>query len=118
MQTTCGWQPVETERPMHVLGVLQVYTSDIRGAGTDANISLTMFGAAGSSAGPFKLETSKNNFERGAEDIFFVEHPDVGDIKEIEIGHDNSGPSPGWHLQQVVVVDEATAKRWIFGCDR
>ena len=23
----------------------------------------------------------------------------IGDLKYIKIGHDNSGPGPGWHLQ-------------------
>jgi hypothetical protein len=41
-----------------------VYTGDKRGAGTDANVFITLFGDAGDS-GERKLDTSKNNFERG-----------------------------------------------------
>lgn len=52
------------------------------------------------------------------EDLFFTEFPGLGDITEIEIGHDNSGPSPGWHCEQVVVIDETANKTFTFPCDR
>lgn len=41
-----------------------VYTSDLRGAGTDANVSLSLHGAAGETSDQ-KLDNSANNFERG-----------------------------------------------------
>ncbi len=41
-----------------------VVTADKRGAGTDANVSITLFGESGDS-GEKKLDNSKNNFERG-----------------------------------------------------
>lgn len=34
-------------------------------------------------------------------DVFFKEYPDLGDIPEVEIEHDNSGMKPGWHCEQV-----------------
>ena len=40
-----------------------VYTGDKRGAGTDANVYITLFGEMGDS-GERKLDTSSNNFER------------------------------------------------------
>lgn len=41
-----------------------VYTSDLRGAGTDADVFLTIYGAKGDT-GESKLDNSTNNFERG-----------------------------------------------------
>ena len=78
-----------------------VITSDRRGAGTDANVHITLFGAAGDS-GPRRLENSKNNFERGATDTFEVEAA-IGPIERLRIGHDNSGLGPAWHLDQVTL---------------
>ena len=50
-----------------------VYTSDVKGAGTDANVSITLIGEEGT-VGPRKLENqSKNLFERGQQDTFLVE---------------------------------------------
>ncbi len=43
----------------------QVFTSDIRGAGTDANVTITMFGSSGIDTGKIKLDSNKNDFERG-----------------------------------------------------
>ena len=42
-----------------------ITTSDIKGAGTDASVFVTLFGTEGDS-GRRALDTSKNNFERGS----------------------------------------------------
>eukprot|EP00798_Chlamydomonas_sp_ICE-L_P018434 gene18434-24910_t len=90
----------------------------MRGAGTDANVTIILFGSNGMDTGKVKLDTSKNNFERAQMDIFQFEFPDLGDIPEVEIEHDNSGMGPGWHCEQVVVNDDTTNKSYIFTCDR
>ena len=43
---------------------VSVFTGDKRGAGTDANVFVQMFGAMGESQ-ERKLDNSQNNFERG-----------------------------------------------------
>jgi hypothetical protein len=96
----------------------QVFTSDIRGAGTDANVTIILFGSNSIDTGKIKLDSNKNDFERGQEDIFYHEYVDLGDITEVEIEHDNSGPAPGWHCQEVIVWDMTTNKRYSFFCDR
>lgn len=50
---------------------ISVYTSDIRGAGTDANVFIELHGSEGS-VGKNTLETHGNNFERGKCDVFVV----------------------------------------------
>lgn len=35
--------------------------------------------------------------ERNTEDLFFLDLPYIGDVIEIDIGHDNSGIGPGAH---------------------
>ena len=61
------------------------YTGDIRYAGTDANVHITLFGDKGDS-GQKTLDTRKNNFERGKKDTFSVECPHLGKLKKIRIG--------------------------------
>ena len=51
-------------------------------------------------------------------DLFHFTLLDLGDITEVDIGHDDSGPSPGWHLQHVVVYDDTAKKSFCFFCDR
>ncbi|GFR41097.1 hypothetical protein Agub_g1741 [Astrephomene gubernaculifera] len=96
---------------------ITVFTSDLRGAGTDANVDISLFGT-NSTITNVKLENSKNNFERNAEDVFFFEFPDLGSIPEIEIGHDNSGLMPGWHCAKVVIEDQTAKTRYVYPCDR
>ncbi|KAF6256823.1 hypothetical protein COO60DRAFT_1640423 [Scenedesmus sp. NREL 46B-D3] len=98
--------------------MIQVYTSDLRGAGTDARVFIKLEGQSGKDSGPLRLENSKNNFERGAQDVFHVDLPELGELVAAEVGHDNSGAAPGWHLEQVVVVAEGSSRRWSFSCDR
>uniref|UniRef100_K1R2V2 Lipoxygenase-like protein domain-containing protein 1 n=1 Tax=Magallana gigas TaxID=29159 RepID=K1R2V2_MAGGI len=77
-----------------------VYTGDKKGAGTDANVILSIFGENGES-GEQKLDNSKNNFERNCKDEFLVKCPCLGRINRIRIGHDNTGFGPGWYLDKV-----------------
>ena len=44
--------------------LVHTYTGDKRGAGTDANVVITIFGEDGDS-GEKKLDNARNNFERG-----------------------------------------------------
>jgi len=44
--------------------LVHTFTGDKRGAGTDANVVITIFGEEGDS-GEKKLDNARNNFERG-----------------------------------------------------
>ena len=82
-------------------------TSDIRNAGTDANVYIQLFGEKNDSGnifkklvkfisfnfyhfifeGKIKLETSKNHknkFEQGQTDLFEVKEADVGELRKIK----------------------------------
>ncbi|CDQ62070.1 unnamed protein product [Oncorhynchus mykiss] len=87
---------------------IKMYTSDVFGAGTDADVFIVLYGWKGLCTQQKHLCVNKRErrlfFERGAEDMFIVELEDVGDvIEKIRIGHDNSGTNPGWHLDRVEI---------------
>lgn len=63
---------------------MHVFTSDLDEAGTDANVYLTLLAKNGGSAGPYKLLSSKDDFERGEEDLFFVDMANLQDVTAIE----------------------------------
>ena len=89
-------------------------TSANRGAGTDANVFVEVFGERGTT-GRRPLDTSADNFARGATDVFVFESPFLGEIQSVKIGHDNSGFGPAWRLDEVLVEDataEADAPEW------
>ncbi|XP_074659812.1 lipoxygenase homology domain-containing protein 1-like [Tubulanus polymorphus] len=97
--------------------MVTVYTGTVRGAGTDANVILQMFGSLGDS-GEIKLNNSKNNFEKGQKDEFTVSCPHIGKLDRIRIGHDNKGPAPGWFLDKIIVDDMEMSKVYEFPCNR
>ena len=75
-------------------------TGEKLGAGTDADVYIQLFGDAGESVEK-RLDNARNNFEKGRTDVFPVDIPTVGELKRVVVRHDNSGPSPGWFLQNV-----------------
>ena len=119
-------------------------TSDIQGAGTDANVYMKIYGELRKSA-EIKLNKSKthmNKFEKGHTDLFNIKEEYFGDIKQIKyvcgsillfvvlfenkfcncvlkrIGHDNAGVAPGWHLKEVIIESIEADKKWIFPCNQ
>ena len=73
-------------------------TSDIRGAGTDANVHLTLYGLdADSGAVPLtSSETHTDKFERGHTDVFEIVCRELGPLHKVQVGHDNSGLFSAW----------------------
>jgi len=63
---------------------LQVRTSDVRGAGTDSDVFVTIHGARGSTS-ELELADASDNFERGRKDVFRVSAADVGALEHIKV---------------------------------
>lgn len=60
---------------------VEVQTGDVRGAGTDSDVTVTVFGSKGDT-GARSLESSANNFERGQVDTFFFMVRGLGGVRE------------------------------------
>ena len=80
------------------------FFSDVRGAGTDANVYIEIYGENGNS-GRHILDGPGNNFERKCTDVFGVEAIDLGKLVKIQIGHDNRGIGASWFLDKVIITD-------------
>lgn len=113
---------------------MSVFTADMKGSGTDADVFLNVFGEYGDTGvrggsfvvessvsdhllllklfscrvrlicavkGERRLDSDKDNFERGSEDKFTMESPNLGRLRKITIGHNNRGSSAGWFLDKV-----------------
>jgi len=96
---------------------VSVVTGTVKGAGTDANVHLTLVGSTGR-VDKALLDNEKNNFEQGKVDIFFFETLDMGDIKQAIIEHDGTGIGSGWFLDKIFVLNETSKQRWTFPCNR
>jgi len=101
---------------------ISVRTTDIKHAGTDATVFVTLYNAEGKSTGKLILDGSETNddpFERNKVDDFTVGGPWIGDIVKATIGHDDTGLGPDWHCERFSVeapeqekVFNFTVNRW------
>ncbi|KAL0163309.1 hypothetical protein M9458_042705, partial [Cirrhinus mrigala] len=97
---------------------LIVITGDEKGAGTDANVFITIFGSNGDSGRRQLTKKFQNLFERGQTNRFILELLDLGDMLRMHVEHDNSGLSPGWLLSRIEITNTANAVTTIFTCGK
>jgi PLAT/LH2 domain-containing protein len=96
---------------------LTVRTSDISGAGTDANVTLTLTGAQASCS--VSVDTSYNNrMERGLVNFLVAASGDLGELRFVTIQRDNRGNAPDWHVAAIDVesLRYRTKKTASFNC--
>ncbi|KAK3743614.1 hypothetical protein QZH41_006013 [Actinostola sp. cb2023] len=91
----------------HIPYEITVYTSDVQGAGTSANVFVVLCGVEGSTKEVVLADTDKKKkgtFNRASVNQFVKELDDIGPvIEKIRIGHDNKGLGAGWHLEKVEI---------------
>ncbi|XP_056274886.1 lipoxygenase homology domain-containing protein 1 isoform X3 [Pseudoliparis swirei] len=95
-----------------------VITGDVKGAGTDANVSISIFGANGDSGKRHLRQKFRNLFERGRTDRFVLEMLDLGELLRVKVEHDGSGSNCGWYLACVEVTNTANSVTTIFQCGK
>ncbi|XP_057675206.1 lipoxygenase homology domain-containing protein 1-like isoform X2 [Corythoichthys intestinalis] len=95
-----------------------VITGDEKGAGTDANVSVTIFGSNGDSGQRRLRQKFRNLFEREQTDRFLLEMLDMGELQKVRVEHDNSGLHPGWLLDRIEVTNTANGVTTIFLCGK
>ena len=79
---------------------LEIVTGDVTEAGSDMDVTFTVFGAKGSSS-PIKVEKSGDRFERGRSDLIKIEMEDIAPLKMMRIEVTGKGSRPTWYLEQV-----------------
>ncbi|MCJ8735061.1 hypothetical protein PDJAM_G00242560 [Pangasius djambal] len=95
-----------------------VITGDVKGAGTDANVFITIYGVNGDSGKHPLKQKFRNLFERGRTDRFMLEMLDLGDLLRVKVEHDNTGQAPGWYLECVEITNTANWVTTIFVCGK
>nr|XP_060644255.1 polycystin-1-like protein 3 [Anolis sagrei ordinatus] len=103
----------------HFLYLVQVFTGYRFGAGTSAQVILTLYGTEGRSR-PHLLWCSEasSGLERGGMDAFLLAtHRPLGDLHAVRLWHNENGSSPSWFVRRLVVQDLSLRRRWYFLCN-
>ena len=98
---------------------IHVFTSNLRDAGTDANVTLKIHGTNTSSY-PIPLGGNIANFEQGECDIFneIIIPTKIGKVEAITVSHDGTNPYPEWHLEKVILKNVTLREEYQFHCGR
>ncbi|KAA0199822.1 Lipoxygenase domain-containing protein 1 [Fasciolopsis buskii] len=99
---------------------VSVYTGGKLGGGTDANVYIQIFGeSAGHDSGLQPLrKDGRNLFERNKCDEFQIESYDLGVVRRVLVFQDNSGTSPSWYLDRILITDLASNDVYNFPCEQ
>lgn len=95
-----------------------VITGDVKAAGTDANVFITMYGVNGDSGKRHLRQKFRNLFERGRTDRFVLEMLDLGELLRVKVEHDGTSPNSGWYLECIEVTNTANSVTTIFYCGK
>jgi len=91
-----------------------VATGDEELAGTDSNVFIRLAGSKAVTETVFLPPQDIFAFESGAMDKFVLDVPELGDLKECCIGHDNSEGDSGWYVKTVQVQHGQSGQMWLF----
>ncbi|KAF6255158.1 Lipase/lipooxygenase [Scenedesmus sp. NREL 46B-D3] len=92
---------------------LMVNTGKVLGAGTDADVFISLKGSSGS-FGPYTLPAGPEAFETGCRDKFKLSTPELGDLQEVVVGHNNLGLDPAWFLQGLELHNLSCGAKYVF----
>jgi glycerophosphoryl diester phosphodiesterase len=106
-------------RPANLAYGLTIHTGDTWMAGTDANVTFTLTGAAGSAS--VTVDTSRpRRMERNDWNFVTLHSLDLGALQSITVQRDNEGNGPDWFLDRILVASfrfgvskRADFNRWI-----
>ena len=80
---------------------VNVYTSDVEHAGTDANVYLMIEGSKGYTKWQHLDHRGRDDHEQGSNSYFVFTTKDIGVVDKIAVYHDNNGDNPAWHLKKI-----------------
>jgi glycerophosphoryl diester phosphodiesterase len=106
-------------RPSNFTYGLTIHTGDVWMGGTDANVTFTLTGLAGTASK--QVDTSLHGrMERNDWNYVTMQSPDLGALQSITVQRDNDGNGPDWYLDRIKVHSfrfgvskEAVFNRWI-----
>lgn len=93
-----------------------IKTGNSLGAGTDADITLEIFGDKTNTKlglnSSVSIDKEGDIFEKGKIDVFELHSVDVGTIQHIKIGHDGSKIGAAWELESITIDSPKGSESW------
>ncbi len=92
-----------------------IHTGDVAHGGTDANVSMILYGTKGKSR-IIKLNEyiARNAFEAGKIDYMKITEKALGRIKKINIWHNEKWLADGWFLNKIVIKNDNSGSEIVF----
>ncbi|WKK24015.1 PLAT/LH2 domain-containing protein [Streptomyces olivoreticuli] len=81
---------------------VDIYTANIRDAGTDARVQIQLIGEKGKSP-EIELNNPGDDFEQGQWGHYRLSIDDIGDLKRVRLFHNNGGMQPGWCMGALAI---------------
>ncbi|KAK3100682.1 hypothetical protein FSP39_023741 [Pinctada imbricata] len=97
--------------------MIYVRTGDLKNAGTDANVKMTLYDDVGRETRDLELDNFfKNDFEAGANDSFpFKKIPNFGNkVTKIKFWRDNAGIASDWFVDRILVENRKSNDIFVF----
>ncbi len=125
MQDDGGFQKQLTASEPLKSYIFKIYTSPLKNAGTDAEVSITLNGEKGEKY-TYVIDTICNDHEKGllTIDSAIVDNY-LDEIKSIDVSHNGKGNNSGWHVQHIIIKESATnneyhfpINKWIYSSDK
>ena len=93
-----------------------IKTGTPEGAGTDANVRITLNGQIGGWTPYWVLDNQyRDDFVRDQQDTFVITNPgDLGALRYIYLYHDNTCSRPAWYIDNIYIVNLNTGQEWYF----
>ncbi|PAA49911.1 hypothetical protein BOX15_Mlig004656g1 [Macrostomum lignano] len=115
-----GITPLMDNHPADVFRYeLTFWTGARRQAGTTANVSFILYGEDDESAPRLVQDPKRPVLTRNSVDSFLMTTPYyLGKLTHLRIWHDNSGSSPKWYLNRLLIQDLQTKEKYFFICNR
>ena len=97
---------------------IAISTCTVWNAGSSANVTINLAGENCSSGALQLGALTKAKPLRGSKLMFVVYLPErLGPLLYLHVWHDNTGESPAWYLNHVIVRDSQTTETWKFMCE-
>ena len=95
----------------YTLYTLTVATGDRQYASTGAKVYISLEACDSKT----QEQEYENGFKAGTTvDLEFHANIDPGELRLLNVRHDNTGPAPGWFLDYITVLKNESRERWDF----